>query len=161
MSTLIVRPAVLADAAGAGRVHAAAWRDAYAGILSDEWIAAISDEERVARWEQILGEPNPAQQWIAESDGQVVGFSASGPAREADPVRDLELWSIHVLPSHYRRGFGSALLDAAVGESPASLWVVGKNLWAQAFYRSHGFQPDGASRIFEAWEGIEEVRMVR
>lgn len=158
---MMVRSAVPADAVGAGRVHAAAWRDAYVGILSDEWIAAISDDERIARWEQILGEPNAAQQWVADLDGQVVGFAASGPPREADPVRELELWSIHVLPSHYRRGIGTALMGAAIGPAQASLWVVGKNLWAQAFYRSLGFQPDGASKIFEAWEGIEEIRMVR
>jgi ribosomal protein S18 acetylase RimI-like enzyme len=158
--TFTVRLAVPSDADGAGRVHAQAWREAYRGILSDEWIAAVSDDERIARWEKILNEPNAATQWVAEDGGRIVGFAASGPARDEVSVRELELWSMYVLESHQRRGIATALADAAIGDHPASLWVVAQNTRAQAFYRRLGFEPDGAESVFEAWD-VAELRMTR
>lgn len=159
--TFIIRRAVLADAEQLGPVHAQVWRETYAGILSDEWIANVSDTERVANWRVILGEPNPARQWVAEVDGHVVGFAASGPPRDAQPVRPLELWSIHVLRSHARSGVGTALVAASLGDSPASVWVVEANRPAQRFYKSLGFVADGARDVLSTWEAIPEIRMTR
>lgn len=158
--TYTIRLALPADADGVGRVHAQAWREAYRGIMSDEWIAKVSEDERIARWERILGEPNPATQWVAEADGKIVGFAGSGPARDDSPVRELELWSLYVLESHHRQGIATALADAAIGSHPASLWVVAQNTPAQAFYRRIGSEPDGTESIFEAWN-VAELRMVR
>lgn len=51
-----IRRAALADAERIGVAHAQVWRETYRGILSDEWIAGVSSEERIARWKVILGE---------------------------------------------------------------------------------------------------------
>lgn len=157
----MIRRAVLADAAAIGAVHAAVWRETYRGILSDEWVANVSEDERIDRWQLILGQPNPAQQWVAVIDDKVVGFAASGPPRDEHPIRPLELWSIHLLRSHARVGIGTALINAALGDAPASLWVVEKNLSAQRFYSALGFSPDGAHGTLNSWEGIPEIRMTR
>lgn len=156
-----IRRATLADAERLGVVHAQVWRETYRGILSDDWIASVSSEERIARWKVILGEPNPARQWVAVVDEEIVGFVASGPSRDEQPVRELELWSIHILAQYARKGIGTALVDAALGDAPASLWVIGRNLKAQHFYRSLAFELDGARSLFAAWENIEELRMTR
>lgn len=156
-----IRRAALADAERIGVVHAQVWGETYRGILSDDWIANVSSEERIARWKVILGEPNPARQWVAVVDEEIVGFVASGPSRDEQPVRELELWSIHILAQYARNGIGTALVDAALDDAPASLWVIGRNLKAQHFYRSLAFELDGARSIFAAWENIEELRMTR
>ncbi|WP_323740571.1 GNAT family N-acetyltransferase [Mumia zhuanghuii] len=38
------------------------------------------------------------------------------------------------------------------------LWVTDPNPRAQAFYRKHGFVPDGATQV---QDGVREIRMVR
>lgn len=157
----LVRAATLDDADALGRVHAQVWRETYAGILSDEWIARVSDDERVERWKRILGEPGAGRQWVVEVDGHPVGFSASGPSRDDPPVRDHELWSIHLLRSHWRMGLGTALAEAAIGTRPASLWVIADNLRAREFYRAIGFEVDGAEHRLAYWENVREIRMVR
>ena len=57
------------------------------------------------------------------------------------------------------QGLGAALLDAVVRpDGTASLWVADPNPRAQAFYRKHRFDFDGAGRV-EA--GVRELRMAR
>jgi hypothetical protein len=53
------------------------------------------------------------------------------------------------------------LLDAAIGDRPASLWVLDDNPRAREFYRRNGFAPDGAEKLDERWGSIREIRMVR
>ena len=159
--TTSIRRAVLADAEHIGPVHAQVWRETYRGILSDEWIANVSAEERITRWQLILGEPNQARQWVAEVDGAIVGFAASGPPRDTNPIRPLELWSIHLLHSHARKGVGTALAAAALGDEPSSVWVVEANYPAQRFYEALQFSPDGARDVLTAWENVPEIRMTR
>lgn len=55
---VLIRPAIRSDAPGIGRAHAQAWRETYRGILSDEWIAEVSDRERIGRWRAKLTLPS-------------------------------------------------------------------------------------------------------
>ncbi len=156
-----IRRAKPSDADAIGRVHAQSWREAYTGTMSEQFMAGISDDERITRWRTILTQPGLGKQWVAEVDGAVVGFSASGPSRDEHPVRPLELWAIYLLTSHSRRGIGTALVEAAIGTGPACLWVLAANTPAQEFYRALGFEADGAEKHLEYWENQLEIRMVR
>lgn len=55
---------------------------------------------------------------------------------------------------------GQRLLDAAIGDRDAFLWVFRDNPRAPAFYVRNGFAPDGAERV-EKFFGPVEIRMVR
>jgi ribosomal protein S18 acetylase RimI-like enzyme len=155
-----VRRAVVDDAVAVGRVHYAAHVETYTGKFPDGVIEADPPEQRAARWERILSE-GLGEVWVAEVDREVVGFAGSTPARDEDPPRELELASIYLLAAHHGSGLGQALLDAALGGRPASLWVLDDNPRAQAFYRRNGFESDGAAKIDERFGGIREIRMVR
>ena len=53
-------------------------------------------------------------------------------------------------------------MRAAIGESPAYLWVAEGNPRALAFYLKHGFRPDGKrGQLPPEWESLPEFRMVR
>lgn len=53
-------------------------------------------------------------------------------------------------------------MRAAIGDSPAYLWVVESNPRALAFYVKQGFRPDGKRRqLPPEWESLPEFRMVR
>ena len=92
----------------------------------------------------------------------MVGFADAGPGRDEDGPVLLELYSIYILGRAQGMGLGAALLGAAIGKSPAYLWVLEDNPRAQAFYRRHGFRPDGKRGLLPPeWESVPEMRMVR
>ena len=66
---------------------------------------------------------------------------------------------LYVLAAHRGTGLRSALLEAVVRpQNTASLWVADPNPRAQAFYRKHRFDFDGAGRVES---GVRELRMAR
>lgn len=156
-----VRTAVGTDAPGIAAVHVQAWREAYAHLLPAAFLASLDPVARTMRWSRIIADPSVTV-CVAEHEGVVVGWATAGPGRDAEPVRDRELEGIYVLASEHGTGTGQALLDAAVGDAPAFLWVADDNPRAQAFYRRNGFRRDGVTKAQRL--GDEELlaaRMVR
>ncbi|MFZ5868948.1 MAG: GNAT family N-acetyltransferase [Actinomycetota bacterium] len=87
---------------------------------------------------------------------------ASCPRQGPGPrPRRLELHLIYLLAAHHGTGLGQGLLDAAVADAPAFLWIAEDNPRALAFYRRNGFEPDGARDTIEAWQHMVVVRLVR
>jgi len=157
----VVRPATPDDAAGIGPCHLACWRETYGGLLSPAFFASRSPERFTANWAQLLGDPATAAVTVAEADGEVVGFAQAVPSRDTPPVRDEEVATLYLRTAQHGSGLGQALLDAVLGDRPASLWVAEENPRARRFYARNGFVPDGAREVVEAWEGLAEVRLVR
>lgn len=157
-----VRAARLEDAAAMARMHMRSWRETYRGVMPDRvlddpglvparerfWIAVLSDERFRA-----------SRAAVAERDGAIIGVALAGPATDAAASAATHLYVLYVLAAEHGRGVGAALLDAVVapGEA-ATLWVADPNPRAQAFYRKHGFEADGAVQVDD---GVREIRMVR
>jgi predicted GNAT family N-acyltransferase len=56
-------------------------------------------------------------------------------------------------------GLGAGLLAAVLPQDEeAMLWVADPNPRAQAFYRRHGFLPDGTEKVDD---GVREIRLIR
>lgn len=168
MSDVVVRPAVLGDEAGIARVHVQGWHEAYTGRIPSSLLERMDIERYTQGWRRSLAGERPAGEpagrwWVAVQGDEIIGFASSGPCRDPDRTfDDLELYAIYVLAAHYGSGAGAALLDAAVGDRPATLWVLADNPRAQAFYAKHGFVFDGALREDARWgEVLHEVRMRR
>jgi GNAT superfamily N-acetyltransferase len=168
----VIRPARVADAPGIARVHWDSHQTTYVapGRVEREKVEAWTMVIRVSFWTANLAIANdvyPPPQgfhrmaiWVAEVDGEIVGWANTSAGRDADGPRDLELEGLYVLDAHHGTGVGQALLDAAVGDRPAYLWVLADNPRARAFYRRNGFEPDGVEHVDEEWDVIE-VRLVR
>jgi GNAT superfamily N-acetyltransferase len=160
----MIRDAVVGDAEQVAVVHHSTWRHAYADLLPEEHWLTDTVERRAQRWAARLGN-GEREGWpvVAELGGSVVGFATAGPAMAKDedfaPVHDQELWALYVLPEHHGSGAGAALLAAVLPSGPSQLWVADPNPRAQAFYRKHGFKPDGARFIDR--NAITEIRMTR
>ena len=81
---------------------------------------------------------------LVYDDGVVKGFLHLG----GDEVRRL-----YVEPALQSRGIGAALLEFAIREKHVTrLWALEKNTRAIAFYRRHGFLPNGERRLEEDTE---------
>jgi ribosomal protein S18 acetylase RimI-like enzyme len=162
-----LEPATLADARAIAEVHVVAWRAAYAGLVSEAYLDALSVDERAATWAETIASGTP-EVLVARAGGAVVGFVAFGPCRDAGapPTRG-EIWAFYVLPSRWGGGLGRAMWHAArerlaaQGRRGVSLWVLAGNARGLAFYTSVGFALDPASRqTFRLGDReIEEVRM--
>lgn len=165
---IAIREAVGADAEGLGRMHWASWREAYAPLLPDDYWTEEAGRARIEGWRRNLAKPYPGSTvMVAVRDGEVVGHASAGPSRPngtaGAAVRERELWSAYVLASEYGTGLASRLLEAVLpAGTPAELWVFEANPRAIAFYRKHGFEPDGARHVFGPELNHQpEIRMVR
>jgi GNAT superfamily N-acetyltransferase len=167
MAEVTVRRAGAVDAPEVARVQVTGWHEAYTGRMPQSILDGLNVDRSTRWWHMIIsgGEPldAPGEVWVAECDGTVIGFASAGTSRDEDRVPgERELYAIYVLAEHYGSGAGQALLDAAIGRSAASLWILEDNPRARAFYERNGFRSDGSEKDDDRWgEPIREVRLVR
>jgi ribosomal protein S18 acetylase RimI-like enzyme len=156
-----IRVATVDDAMALGAMHVAAWREAYfPHILSEASFGVATAADRGARYVELLS-ANTGTTWLAVCGDEIIGHSAAVIA-EADEPGELELVSIYLLAKAYGSGAGQALLDAAIGDRSACLWVAAENPRAISFYRRNGFEVVGepVRRTFILDE-LDELRMAR
>lgn len=163
MAHSTVRPARESDAAGIAAVHVQAWREAYAHLMPAEFLAALDQGRREAGWRTIIAD-EVTNVLVALDGEQVIGWASAGSRRDgsAPTDRELELEGIYVLASAYGSGAGQQLLDAAVGNDAAFLWMAENNPRAEAFYRRNRFERDGGKKT-ESFGGasVSVVRLSR
>ena len=152
-SRLIIRAARAADARATATIRVHGWQAAYRGQLPDDLLDDLSVEGDAIRFADHLRHLPPGRRlWVAEVDGELVGFASTGPARDEDAHGAAEVYAIYVRPDLIGRGIGQRLLDHAVrdladqGYREATLWTLATNLPAQRFYERAGWRADGASK---------------
>lgn len=147
------------DARGALRVNRAAWRAAYAHIVSEEVLSRLADAptaDDVDRWygrvEDADGRVLVADRGASDAP-DVVGYAH---VRWGDDTKafvddgEAGLKELYVAPDYWREGVGSALLDrglAAVPDRTAALKLetLAQNRRGRAFYEANGFERVGSS----------------
>ena len=155
---VVIDPGMFTEAEALTHLHLDCWDEAYTGLvpqpLLDERRANVP--ERIAQWRGAL--ERGVELWVAEHDGELVGFSGAGDGR--DPVDGVgtELRVLYVRAPWWGTGVGHDLLEAALGDRAAYLCVLEGNDRAIRFYERHGFARDG--HVDDAPEG-PHVRMVR
>lgn len=140
---VVIRRAVADDAAAMAALHIDCWDDAYTGLVPQHFLddrRAIHDE-RVEHWRAILSEHHDTL--VAEGPSGLLGFASAGQGRDNDVDLDLELWALYVRASCWGTGLGFALLEEAIGDRAAYLWVLADNPRAIRFYERQGFRFDG------------------
>ncbi len=88
-----VRPATIEDGSQIAKVHVDSWRSTYSGILSKDFLAAMSYEDFETRWCGWLGgEPGVhGIFYVAELPaGGIVGFASGGPRQEESSYPEYE-----------------------------------------------------------------------
>lgn len=90
----------------------------------------------VARFKETGGPSDPAAflhdgssvVWVAEDGGDVIGWCWGSVLARPDGRTDLLLYELEVMPSHRRRGFGNALVEAVLGMAEAramgKVWLL-------------------------------------
>ncbi|MEH0842666.1 GNAT family N-acetyltransferase [Micromonospora sp. CPCC 205711] len=96
---------------------------------------------------RMIAEPPPGEDWtawVAEADGQVVGWASAYRNSQTSEPDFGEISTLHVHPEHRGRGAGTALLTAALAHL-RSIRARRVLTWARdeslPFARRHGFTP--------------------
>lgn len=137
-----IRRAIGGDEHGIAHVHVVSWRATYAGLIAQEVLDSLSEESRAKQWMGALADASKPV-FVAEQNGQVIGFVAGGPEREQGCRFDSELYAIYVLPELQAQGVGRSLQQSLMQELKARgfkrmrLWVLKDNP-ASGFYAREG-----------------------
>jgi GNAT superfamily N-acetyltransferase len=161
---LIIRRAELSDAQAIAKVQVDTWRTTYKGIMSDEFLSALSYEKGKTTWQKILSDPSPDRFGYVASDASetVMGFILGGPEREGSREYAGEIYAIYVLEAFQRRAVGRRLTGALVqrlldaGMLSLLVWVLEKNRF-RAFYEALGGQPLGQKQVSVGGRELVEV----
>jgi GNAT superfamily N-acetyltransferase len=132
------------------------------GVVDDDVLAGLDEEERAGRWAGMLADTDAL---VAQDARGVAGFTALAvPARELDETGVGEITALYVDPPRWRGGVGRALIDAAGAElrdegcDVVVLWTFEASEPSRAFYAALGFEPDGA-RSRHQRAGVDEIRL--
>lgn len=166
------RPAGPDDAESVARIHFAAARRAYRGILPDQVLADMTFERRLALWGGLLGGPGKrpqvelAVERALDRDGArpeaAVAFAWWRDVRDGRDAFDGEIAALYVLPDRQRRGLGRRLMAhaaermAAAGLRSCYLWVFEEHQAARRFYAALGGRP-----VERDWETLDRQRVPR
>jgi ribosomal protein S18 acetylase RimI-like enzyme len=165
-----IRRGTKADAGAIGRVHVETWQAAYAGLLPDSLLAAMSDVRQSAWWSRLLADPGEARGVFVADDEEmgVVGFGSCGPVRDPPEgldgreIRVGEVYTLYVEPDFQNQGLGRRLLDAlfrqlrADGCDTAVLWMLADNP-SRFFYEGLGGERIGHRVDTMAGVDVEEL----
>jgi len=160
-SAIRIRPATPADASAVARTHVDSWRTTYQGLVSEKAFAKRTYQERETVWTRVLADPTQFV-FVAETEGQIVGFSNGGRIRGAVPGYSGELYSMYILKEYQRIGLGRALTRsiaeklAEAGLTSMLIWVLRDNP-SRRFYEAIGGTLVGSRPIDLEGRILEEV----
>ncbi|MBM3286119.1 MAG: GNAT family N-acetyltransferase [Candidatus Eisenbacteria bacterium] len=163
-----IRRATPDDAEPLAKLHIDSWRAAYRGLVPDGHLDSLDYRLRAQRFRDSLAQ-NAEESYLAEQNGEILGFVTLGACRDADVDQDTsgEIWGIYLAPGHWRKGIGTSLCRYAErllrtrGYRSALLWAFAENPQARRFYEAMGFKADGATRTLNPGAALKAVRYRR
>ncbi len=150
--TTNIRIARSGDGPEIANVHLNSWREAYCGLLPDEYLAKmpLTFKQRMNYWNGLISQlPEGRQIWVAENEKHgIVGFSTVEKARDEKFEGYGELGAIYLLKHYRNSGNGYALLKNAFaflresGLKSAYCWVLKNNPTISFYKRNEGYLTD-------------------
>jgi ribosomal protein S18 acetylase RimI-like enzyme len=162
-----IRWAQLEDAQELGFVHSEAYRNAYQGIIPDEYLNQVTPNVREKYFHNALiqGTERIA---IALNDKKAVGCMVLKVCDDEGLKKySGEISAIYLLQNYRGNGIGKQLLNWGIerlkdsGFIMAVLWVLKENQNAIRFYEKQGFLHDGTERIITRGRDLIQVRYLK
>src|SRR5690606_14894668 len=125
----------LEEAGIISQIYAKSWKYAYKGIVPQSYL----DELKEDRWAPVLAN-SPYKSLVLLEDNKYIGTSCYAKSRDMVMGDWGEIISIYLLPEYFGKGYGTALINAAVKElikdgfEKMYLWVLYDNIRARNFY---------------------------
>lgn len=173
---VLIRAAKEGDAPEIANVHLNSWREAYRGLLPQEFLdqLPLTFKRRMSNWERTIRE-NKNILTVAEAPGGLVGFSIFNEPRDKRFQDHQELSAIYLFEKWKGKGIGHALLRLGMNElinkgaTKAYCWVLEANS-TRRFYERTGARPTGLTKDDEiggmkcqelayVWNEIESFKL--
>lgn len=122
------------------RVYEESWKYAYKDIIPQGFLDSIP----TGNWASKLDQ-NGRKTLVMLENNEIIGISSFCESRFPEFKGMGEIISIYLLPQYIGKGYGTALLRAAIDELKKSgyneifLWVLEENYSARKFYEKNGF----------------------
>lgn len=132
------------DLLSVSHVYEESWKYAYKSIIPKSYLDSIPE----GRWADNISDPTLKSIIVLENDN-IVGTVSYCASRFSEMKHWGEIVSIYLLPGVMGKGYGKALLQAAVSEltemsfNNIFLWVLEENINARYFYEKFGFVQSG------------------
>ena len=138
---LKIRHATLSDAKSIAIINVTTWKNAYKGLLPDNFLANRNlSEKRIEYIEnQIKNKDDICL--VAELDNKIIGYCIGGIPRQYADIFCYELRAFYVLPDYQRSGVGKALFNKfkeITANKPFYLYTLKNNSKAIDFYIKNG-----------------------
>jgi GNAT superfamily N-acetyltransferase len=162
---MIIREAKATDAAPIAKINVESWKATYSGIMPQEYLDSLSDEQRTNVWYVRLSDPSKLWPgwfyYVVEDDkDKIIGFAGGGPERSGNRLYSAELGVIYLVKSRERQGLGRRLMATVAlrlkkqGHNSMLAWVLEVNRY-RSFYEVLGGQ-----RVAERHVNIGGVDLV-
>lgn len=167
MQAVTIRQATSEDTPAIARIINASWRAAYAGIVPQDVLDALSDEKKQAQLAAGLERSPEMSYYLLELDGTPVGTASLHPTRDEDLQNTAEFSFFYFLPQYWRGGYGTRLLEFIEqkarerGFTRICCWTLAENARAISFYEKNGYHHDGAKQTTNIGKPLEIVRYVK
>ena len=158
-----LRSATVADAEAIAAVRIESWLATYRGMIPDEYLDSMKLEESILHWRTIL-EALPAAGericvFVAEAEGQVIGFASGMLLPEPKLDMKAELTAVYLRPAWQRSGIGRRMVQKvartlqAQGSNSLLVWVIADNAIARNFYEELGGALLHEQKF--SWDGLD------
>ena len=161
---MIIRRAETADAEAIMRINVNTWRQAYQGLLPDDFLAARGESpERLARIIKNIAKPENYIAVAEAEDGKVVGYIWGGKGRKETIPCPKEVYAFYVNSDDQRKGVGKALWESFRDYAEGACFyvcVLKGNRRGEGFYRHQGGRHNQLYDLIQCHDGIvlhEEV----
>ena len=143
----MIKPVTEKEIMQAAVIHSESWKESHRSICSAEFLESHTPE-RQKRY--LESETAKGARLYMLFDGSPKGIVS---------VLDGLISNLYVLPAEQNKGYGTQLLEFAVGECTAapSLWVLSTNVGAKRFDERNGFKPTG--NVKQIADGLYELEL--
>lgn len=149
-----------------GFAYSEAYRNAYQGIVPDEYLAQITPQVKEAYFHTLLTQER-VRAAIALMDERIAGCMVLTTRSDDDlHSRSGEITAIYLLQEYRGNGLGKKLLEWGIEKLKAfacptvAIWVLRENSGAIRFYEKQGFVRDGAERLIRRGQEFVQYRYV-
>lgn len=169
----LIFPPGPADAEALAHVHVTSWRETYRGLLSDAFLARMSEPGFARRFARDLARPDAGVTLAAADRSGIVGYASGGPSRRRAEA-EAEVSVLYVLRTAQGFGVGRELLSRTAralrdqGAQSLMISVLRDNLPARGFYEHLGGVAEpprrepgpGGAMLYEVayvWDDIRDL----
>ncbi len=146
MDGITIRNATFEDAAEIANVHINSWREAYKGLIADDFLndRPLYFKNRYELWKKVTVNEKQVTLVAECSKHGIVGFINGTHGRDEELKDHAEVWCIYLLQKYHSKKIGFSLLKSyfddhvKLGYKKGYLWVLADNPTISFYEKSGG-----------------------